>query len=131
MVRTFAQTNRRSRSLTLIVRRCELQYDYGLRQQRSQPVAARPKAFVTEKGKTIEVKQGIAVRNDKMLKVGTVSAKAASSHRYMELTRIRLYTRSSKKRYMLRRSRLKSSLGKRSGVCGEQLLAHAADSDEF
>ncbi|KAG6911340.1 hypothetical protein DXG01_001011 [Tephrocybe rancida] len=49
---------------------CEVQYDYGLRQRRSLPIASRPQSFVSEQGKTITVAKEVAAANDKITKQG-------------------------------------------------------------
>lgn len=52
--------------------RCELQFDYGLRQKRSRKLEDRPMNFVTEAGKVISVDQQVAKVNDKVVKKGQV-----------------------------------------------------------
>lgn len=49
---------------------CELQVDYGLRQKRHKKPQERPKSFVTREGKTITVKQEVAVENSRRLERG-------------------------------------------------------------
>ncbi|KAG6846053.1 hypothetical protein H0H87_006417 [Tephrocybe sp. NHM501043] len=49
---------------------CEVQFDYGLRQRRSMPIASRPQSFVSAQGKTIVVAKEVAVANDKITKQG-------------------------------------------------------------
>ena len=44
--------------------RCEVQYDYGLRQLRSRPIKERPQTFVTTKGKEIKVEAKVAAKNE-------------------------------------------------------------------
>lgn len=56
----------------LLSRRCEVQFDYGLRQKRNRKLDDRPKSFVTSAGKEIVVEQAVAARNDKTLKRGQV-----------------------------------------------------------
>ena len=56
--------------------RCEVQFDYGLQQYRQLPVAQRPAAFVTPAGNRIKVERKIVVKNDKVLKAGTVRISA-------------------------------------------------------
>lgn len=55
------------------VSRCEVQYDYGLRQRRSKPLKSRPTSFKTEKGKEIVVEQKTAAKREKIVTAGTVS----------------------------------------------------------
>ena len=52
--------------------RCEVQFDYGLRQRRFLPVKERPKTFTTEKGKEIQVSTKVAEKNDKVTRGGRV-----------------------------------------------------------
>jgi exonuclease V len=54
-------------------RRCEVQFDYGLRQRRSRPIASRPESFVSAQGKEILVEKSVAVKNDHITKQGKVS----------------------------------------------------------
>ncbi|KAH7914727.1 exonuclease V [Hygrophoropsis aurantiaca] len=49
---------------------CEVQYEYGLRQQRHKPLERRPSSFVSAAGKEIQVQQSVAVQNDRRLKRG-------------------------------------------------------------
>lgn len=55
--------------------RCEVQFDYGLRQKRSRPIASRPKTFRSAQGKEISVKETVAVKNDEITKQGKVRVK--------------------------------------------------------
>lgn len=52
--------------------RCEVQYDYGLRQGRSKKLANRPASFTSAQGKTIVVETKTAVKNEKILERGRV-----------------------------------------------------------
>jgi exonuclease V len=52
--------------------RCEVQYDYGLRQGRSRPLADRPNTFVSAKGKVITVDKEVAEVNEQVLINGRV-----------------------------------------------------------
>ena len=54
-------------------RRCEVQYDYGLRQRRSKPLKSRPTSFKPEKGKEIVVEQKAAEKRERIVNAGTVS----------------------------------------------------------
>ena len=56
----------------MIIHRCEVQFDYGLRQKRHKKLADRPQSFVTEQGKTIMVAQQVAAVNDRTLTRGRV-----------------------------------------------------------
>jgi hypothetical protein len=53
--------------------RCGVQYDYGLRQGRSRPIANRPDAFFSSEGKVISVEKSVAEDNEKTLGHGRVS----------------------------------------------------------
>jgi exonuclease V len=53
--------------------RCELQFDYGLRQKRYKKLEDRPASFISGKGKTVVVAEATAKRNDRTLKGGRVS----------------------------------------------------------
>ena len=52
--------------------RCEVQFDYGLRQQRNKKLEDRPPSFVTAGGKTINVARQVAAVNARTLARGTV-----------------------------------------------------------
>ena len=52
--------------------RCEVQFDYGLRQGRHKKLAARPDFFVTKNGKEIKVDEAIAASNEIVLQKGKV-----------------------------------------------------------
>ena len=56
--------------------RCEVQFDYGLRQYRSRPLEARPKSFVSASGKEISVENKVAAMNDTVTKKGKVGIHA-------------------------------------------------------
>ncbi|GLB35723.1 putative exonuclease V - a 5' deoxyribonuclease [Lyophyllum shimeji] len=58
---------------------CEVQFDYGLRQRRSRPLASRPDSFVSAKGKEIFVEKAVAARNDVTTKQGR------AIHKHLEL----------------------------------------------
>ncbi|GJJ13174.1 hypothetical protein Clacol_007425 [Clathrus columnatus] len=49
---------------------CEVQFEYGLHQQRSRKLECRPPVFTTRHGKEIKVEQHTAVVNDATLKGG-------------------------------------------------------------
>jgi len=53
-------------------KRCEVQFDYGLRQGRSLALADRPDTFVSDKGKVIAVEKKVAEVNEKVLEHGRV-----------------------------------------------------------
>jgi hypothetical protein len=53
-------------------KRCEVQFDYGLRQGRSLALADRPDSFVSAKGKVIAVEKKVAEVNEKVLEHGRV-----------------------------------------------------------
>ena len=72
-----------------MVCRCEVQFDYGLRQKRHLKLETRPTSFVSSEGKVIEVSKDVAVVNDRTLTRGKV--KFALEYRLCEwkgLTRI-------------------------------------------
>ena len=52
--------------------RCEVQFDYGLRQRRYKKLADRPTSFVTAEGKTINVDGSVAAVNDQIQTKGKV-----------------------------------------------------------
>lgn len=52
--------------------RCEVQFDYGLRQRRSRPIETRPKSFTSSSGKKISVAKSVAAKNDVRTKQGRV-----------------------------------------------------------
>ena len=52
--------------------RCEVQFDYGLRQKRYKKLADRPESFVSAEGKTITVSQTVAAANDRTVTRGKV-----------------------------------------------------------
>ncbi len=52
--------------------RCEVQFDYGLRQKRYKKLEDRPTSFVTAEGKTINVVQNVAAQNDRTVTRGKV-----------------------------------------------------------
>ncbi|KAJ3988453.1 exonuclease V [Lentinula detonsa] len=51
---------------------CEVQFDYGLRQQRHRKLQYRPASFVTEQGKEIIVDQGVAAKSDATKNTGSI-----------------------------------------------------------
>ncbi len=55
-----------------MVHRCEVQFDYGLRQKRHKKLADRPESFLTAEGKTITVAQPVAAVNDRTVTRGRV-----------------------------------------------------------
>ncbi|KAI0766401.1 exonuclease V [Trametes elegans] len=57
---------------------CEVQFDYGLRQQRYKKLEDRPSSFVTSEGKTITVVQDVATENDR------TAARGKSVHKVLE-----------------------------------------------
>ncbi|KAI0335835.1 hypothetical protein GY45DRAFT_1316576 [Cubamyces sp. BRFM 1775] len=57
---------------------CEVQFDYGLRQQRYRRLEDRPTTFVTAEGKTINVVQDVAAKNDRTV------ARGKSVHKVLE-----------------------------------------------
>lgn len=52
---------------------CEVQFDYGLRGRRNLPPSQRPTVVQTRLGKEIKVQRDVAVKNDRVMKKGTVS----------------------------------------------------------
>jgi len=50
--------------------RCEVQFDYGLHQQRHKPLEKRPSSFTAASGKQISVQNSTAALNDKAQKKG-------------------------------------------------------------
>ena len=60
------------RSCSAPHKRCEVQFDYGLRQGRSLALADRPDSFVSAKGKVIAVEKKVAEVNENVLEHGRV-----------------------------------------------------------
>lgn len=60
-------------------RRCEVQFDYGLRQGRSRALADRPESFVSAGGKVITVEKKVAQTNERILGRGRVGIPLSSS----------------------------------------------------
>jgi hypothetical protein len=54
------------------VNRCEVQFDYGLRQGRSLALVKRPDSFVSAEGKEMAVDKKVARVREKALKRGRV-----------------------------------------------------------
>jgi len=54
--------------------RCEVQFDYGLRQKRSRKLEHRPDSFLSGEGKEIFVEKAVAARNDLTINRGKVRA---------------------------------------------------------
>jgi hypothetical protein len=52
--------------------RCEVQFDYGLRQKRSRKLEQRPDSFISSFGKEIPVDRTVAARNDQHIQRGKV-----------------------------------------------------------
>jgi hypothetical protein len=52
--------------------RCELQFDYGLRQKRSRKLEDRPASFTSAEGKIISVEKQVAAKNDRTVQRGRV-----------------------------------------------------------
>jgi hypothetical protein len=52
--------------------RCEVQFDYGLRQMRHLPVSKRPELFTSATGKEISVEKAVAASNEVILEKGRV-----------------------------------------------------------
>ncbi|TFY53819.1 hypothetical protein EVG20_g9956 [Dentipellis fragilis] len=70
---SFLSIRRKSNGRTALTsyERCEVQFDYGLRQGRSRKLADRPASFTSAKGKVINVVHHVAEMNDKTQKRGT------------------------------------------------------------
>jgi hypothetical protein len=52
--------------------RCELQFDYGLRQKRNRKPESRPASFTSANGKVISVEKKVAAKNDRKIQRGRV-----------------------------------------------------------
>ena len=52
--------------------RCEVQFDYGLRQKRSRKLGERPASFTSAHGKKIVVEKKVAAKNELNLQRGKV-----------------------------------------------------------
>ncbi|KAI0632186.1 exonuclease V a 5' deoxyribonuclease-domain-containing protein [Trametes polyzona] len=57
---------------------CEVQFDYGLRQQRHKKLEDRPSSFVTEEGKIITIVQSVAAENNR------TTTRGKSVHKVLE-----------------------------------------------
>lgn len=58
----------------ICISRCELQFDYGLRQKRHVKVQDRPESFVSGGGKTITVTKTTAIKNERTMEAGRVGS---------------------------------------------------------
>lgn len=58
---------------TFFAQRCEVKFDYGLRQGRSLPLANRPDAFVTAEGRVVSADKKVAKVNEETMERGRVS----------------------------------------------------------
>jgi hypothetical protein len=58
--------------ICLNVSRCEVQFDYGLRQKRFKKLEQRPASFTSAEGKKIVVEKKVAAKNDRIVKRGRV-----------------------------------------------------------
>jgi exonuclease V len=56
------------------ISRCEVQFDYGLRQKRFKKLEERPASFTSAEGKKIFVEKKVAAQNDRSLQRGKVCA---------------------------------------------------------
>jgi len=83
--------------------RCEVQFDYGLRQKRSRPIESRPTSFVSAQGKEIFVEKTVAVKNDHITKQGKVSTYATRSQRQLLIRARRLFTKNWSVKSVLRK----------------------------
>ena len=63
-----------------VLGRCEVQFDYGLRQKRYKKLADRPESFVSAEGKTITVSQTVAAANDRTVTRGKVRARPCTGY---------------------------------------------------
>ncbi|KAJ3973934.1 exonuclease V [Lentinula raphanica] len=79
---------------------CEVQFDYGLRQQRHRKLQYRPPSFVTEHGKEIVVDQVIAAKSDVIKKKGTTVHKELE--REIRPEEIKVKTQTEEERWGLR-----------------------------
>ncbi|THH08483.1 hypothetical protein EW145_g2681 [Phellinidium pouzarii] len=98
---------------------CELQFEYGLRQLRNKAVHLRPRSFVTEKGKEIQVNSVLATQNDAITAEGTKVHKVLEKQIHKEQVAIKV--KSQEEFWALRLldflSRLK--ILKELGICRE------------
>ncbi|KAF9469771.1 exonuclease V [Collybia nuda] len=79
---------------------CEVQFDYGLRQKRSRPIASRPKTFRSAQGKEISVKESVALKNDETTKQGKAIHKELE--REIRLEELQVDISSNEERWALR-----------------------------
>ncbi|KAJ2921359.1 hypothetical protein H1R20_g15740, partial [Candolleomyces eurysporus] len=79
---------------------CEVQFDYGLRQKRSRPVANRPKSFKTSTGKEIVVETKVAEKNDVVTKQGQAVHKELE--REVRAEEVKIDVRTDEERWGLR-----------------------------
>ncbi|KAG6842379.1 hypothetical protein C0991_007509 [Blastosporella zonata] len=87
---------------------CEVQYDYGLRQRRSMPIASRPTSFISAQGKEISVAKEVAAANDVVTKQGTALHKVLE--RLVKPEELRVDISSEEEQWALRLVNMLTSL---------------------
>lgn len=96
--------------------RCEVQFDYGLRQLRNRPLKERPQSFITSAGKEIQVKTNIAEKNAHVMDKGKVRILFPYCVRRLFHSPFRVFTRSLKERYMGKKYLSRSQLRRKPGL---------------
>ena len=93
-----------------------MQFDYGLRQQRHKKLEDRPATFVTAEGKTIDVVQDVAAKNNRTVSRGKVGPLATRKSSRSNAYACSLYTKSLSEKYnpikWLSRSQPRKSAGR-------------------
>lgn len=79
---------------------CEVQFDYGLRQRRSEPLATRPGSFTSAQGKEIVVQKAVAAKNNQTTKRGKAAHKVLE--RQVRPEEIHVEVNSPEQRWALR-----------------------------
>lgn len=111
-----------SSNVPLAAYRCEVQFDYGLRQKRHKKLVDRPDSFVTSEGKVIKISKHAAATNDRIVTRGRVRFGLLPLG-WLALTRSSLFTRCLSGRYSLSRIKSALPLRKNDGHCGERSSA--------
>ncbi|KAI0003844.1 exonuclease V [Russula compacta] len=70
---------------------CEVQFDYGLRQGRSRPLANRPDAFVSAEGKVISVDKKVAEVNEETMERGRAVHKQLEREIHPEAVEVEIH----------------------------------------
>ena len=99
--------------------RCEVQFDYSLRQKRHLKLEDRPASFLTAEGKEIAVNRKVAAENDETAQKGKViTCRPLLLSIPNSFATFRRSIKNWSARYTLNLSLLLSLQGRRSGGCG-------------